>query len=141
MTSGYHGDRNDHGDHGAHGDFDDPLERLERNERQANQAFRYVLLSIVAIVVLATVIVMLEGGINDECTDDGALCMTVDRVEVVVLPLLLSVILAVTAGVTTYRRWKQHIRWRPWLFATYAMWMVTTAYLIVSSSAVFVRAG
>ncbi|MGI9589605.1 MAG: hypothetical protein ACR2MR_15580, partial [Dietzia maris] len=78
---------------------------------------------------------------DEECTDEGALCMTADRVEVVVLPLLLSVILAVTAGVTTYRRWKQRIRWRPWLYATYAMWMVTTAYLIVSSSAVFVRAG
>ncbi|WP_206473922.1 MULTISPECIES: hypothetical protein [unclassified Dietzia] len=123
------------------GEINDPLERLERNERQGTLAFRYVLLSIVAIVTLATVIVMLQGGINDECTDDGALCMTADRVEVVVLPLLLSIILAVMAGVTTYRRWKQRIRWRPWLYATYAMWMVTTAYLIVSSSAVFVRAG
>lgn len=123
------------------GEINDPLERLERNERQGTLAFRYVLLSIVAIVTLATVIVMLQGGINDECADEGALCMTADRVEVVVLPLLLSVLLAVTAGVTTYRRWKQRIRWRPWLYATYAMWMVTTAYLIVSSSAVFVRAG
>lgn len=123
------------------GEVNDPLERLERNERQGTLAFRFVLLSIVAIVALAAVIVMLEGGINDECADEGALCMTADRVEVVVLPLLLSVILAVTAGVTTYRRWKQRIRWRPWLYATYAMWMVSTAYLIVSSSAVFVRAG
>ena len=59
----------------------------------------------------------------------------------VLLPLLLSVILSVTAGVKTYRRWKQHIRWRPWLFASYAMWMITTTYLIGSSSAVFVQVG
>lgn len=126
------------GDGGA---FDDPLERLERNERQAAQAFRYVLLSAAAVVALAVVIVMIQGGINDECSDQGALCLTADRVEVVVLPLLLSITLAVMAGVTTYRRWKQHIRWRPWLFASYAMWMVTTAYLLISSSAVFVQGG
>ncbi|UVE94003.1 hypothetical protein [Dietzia sp. B32] len=139
MTSGDHGDRGDGGDHSAHGDFDDPLERLERNERQAGQALRYVLLSIVAIVALAAAIVLIRGGIDEQCADRGALCLTSDRVEVVILPLLLSIGLSVMAGVTTYRRWQQHIRWRPWLFASYAMWMVTTAYLLISSSAVFVQ--
>ena len=122
-----------------HGNIDDPLERLERNERQGVLAFRYVLLSVVAVVALAAVIVMIQGGISDECADGRALCLTADRVEVVVLPLLLSIGLAVMSGVTTYRRWNQHIRWRPWLYATYAMWMVTTAYLLMSSSVVFVR--
>ncbi|MGN0102392.1 MAG: hypothetical protein ACI39C_15755 [Dietzia sp.] len=123
------------------GEINDPLERLERNERQGNQAFRFVLLSIVAVVALATVIVLLQGGIDGQCADDATLCLTPDRVEVVVLPLLLSIGLAVTAGVKTYRRWQRRIRWRPWLYATYAMWMVTTAYLLISSSAVFVQQG
>lgn len=123
------------------GEINDPLERLERNERQGSQAFRFVLLSIVAVIALAAAIVLLQGGIDGQCGDDGSMCLTSDRVEVVVLPLLLSIGLAVTAGVKTYRRWQNRIRWRPWLYATYAMWMVTTAYLIVSSSAVFVRAG
>ena len=123
------------------GDADDPLERLERNERQATQAIRYVLLSASAVVAFAVAIVAIGGGIGEECTEPGGMCLTADRVEVVVLPLLLSIALSVTAGVKTYRRWKQHIRWRPWLFASYAMWMITTAYLIGSSSSVFVEIG
>lgn len=123
------------------GDADDPLERLERNERQATQAIRYVLLSASAVVAFAVAIVAIGGGIGEECTESGGMCLTADRVEVVVLPLLLSIALSVTAGVKTYRRWKQHIRWRPWLFASYAMWMITTAYLIGSSSSVFVEIG
>ncbi|WP_314036693.1 hypothetical protein [Dietzia sp. CH92] len=123
------------------GEIDDPLERLERNERQGNQAFRFVLLSVLAIVALAVAIVVIRGGVGDECADGVPLCLTSDRVEVVILPLLLSIGLAVTAGVKTYRRWQNRIRWRPWLYATYAMWMVTTAYLLISSSAVFVQQG
>ncbi|MDX2357538.1 hypothetical protein [Dietzia sp. PP-33] len=121
-------------------DTEDPLERLERNERQASQAIRFVLLSASAVIALAVVIVALGGG-GGECTEPGGTCLTADRVEVVLLPLLLSVGLSVTAGVKTYRRWNRHIRWRPWLFASYAMWMITTAYLIGSSSAVFVEVG
>lgn len=122
-------------------DIDDPLEHLERNERQASQAVRYVLLSAAAVVALAVAVVAIGGGTGGECTEPGGLCLTADRVEVVVLPLLLSIALSVTAGVKTYRRWQRHIRWRPWLFASYAMWMITTAYLIGSSSAVFVEVG
>lgn len=123
------------------GEINDPLDRLERNERQGNLAFRYVLLSAAAVVALAVVLVMIRGGVNEECVDQGALCLTAGRIEVVALPLLLSIGLSVMAGVTTYRRWNQRIRWRPWLYATYAMWMISTAYLLVSSSAVFVRVG
>ncbi|PAY22425.1 hypothetical protein CEY15_13655 [Dietzia natronolimnaea] len=123
------------------GESDDPLERLERNERQATDAIRYVLLSASAVVLFAVALVAFGGGIGERCTEPGGTCLTQDRVEVVLLPLLLSVGLSVTAGIKTYRRWKQHIRWRPWLFASYAMWMVTTTYLIGSSSAVFVQVG
>lgn len=122
-------------------DIDDPLERLERNERQASQAILYVLLSASAVVAFAVAIVALFDVTGAECPETGGLCTTAHRVEVVLLPLLLSVGLSVTAGVKTYRRWKQHIRWRPWLFASYAMWMITTAYLLGSSSAVFVQVG
>ncbi len=121
-------------------DVDDPLERLERNERQARQAARYVLLSAAAVVALAVAIVAIGGG-GGECTEPGGLCLTAERVDVVVLPLLLAVGLSVTAGVKTYRRWQRHIRWRPWLFASYVMWMITTAYLLGSSSVVFVQIG
>ena len=123
------------------GEIDDPLERLERNERQGNQALRFVLLSVVAIVALAVAIVVIRGGVGDECADGVPLCLTSDRVEVVILPLLLSIALSITSAVKTYRRWQARIRWRPWLYATYAMWMVTTAYLLISSSAVFVQQG
>lgn len=120
---------------------DDPLERLERNERQSSQAIRYVLLSAVAVVVLALVLLVVGGGTSAECPDTDGLCLTTGRVEVVVLPTLLSLILSVLSAVLTYRRWKNHVRWRPWLFATYAMWMITTAYLLGSSSAVFMEVG
>ena len=123
------------------GELNDPLERLERNERQGSQAFRFVLLSTLAVLAFAVVIVLLEGGVTDDCPDDGALCLTSDRVEVVVLPLLLSIGLAITAGIKTYRRWKHRIRWRPWLYATYGMWIISTAYLLISSSTVFTRGG
>ncbi len=121
----------------AFGDMDDPLERLDRNERQAGQAVRFVLLSFIAVVVLAVASVVLFDITGDECPDTGGLCLTRMRVEVVLLPTLVSLALTITSAVTTYRRWRNHIRWRPWLFATYVMWIGTTGYLLVSASAVF----
>lgn len=122
-------------------DIDDPLEHLERNERQASQAIRYVLLSSAVIVALAAAIVVLFDVTGPQCPDTDNLCTTANRVWVVVLPTLLAFALSVVSGVKTYRRWQRHIRWRPWLFATYAMWMITTAYLLASSSSVFVQVG
>ena len=123
------------------GEFDDPLERLERNERQASQAIRYVLLSAAAVVALAVAIVAVFDVTGPQCPAIDNLCTTAHRVWVVVLPTLLALVLSVVSAIKTYRRWQRHIRWRPWLFATYAMWMITTAYLIGSSSAVFVEVG
>lgn len=120
---------------------DDPLERLERNERQGPRALRYVFLSVTAMVALGFLIVALFDVTGAECPDTGPLCFTPARVEVVVIPTLLGFFLSVFAAWRTYSTWKQHIRWRPWLFATYAMWIVTTAYLLVSSSAVFAQVG
>lgn len=122
-------------------DLEDPLDRLARNERQSWQAFRYVLVSAAAVVVCAVAVVALVGGVTDDCPDTDGLCLTPDRVEIVLIPTLLSLILSVTVGVKAYRRWSSHIRWRPWLFASYAMWMVTTACLLLTSSVVFVEIG
>ncbi len=121
--------------------IDDPLERLERNERQGLQAFRYVLLSGAAIAALSIAIVALADVTGPQCAEPDTLCTTASRVWLVVLPTLLALGLSVLSAVKTYRRWQRHIRWRPWLFATYAMWMLTTAYLLLSSSAVFVQVG
>lgn len=121
------------------GELNDPLERLARNERQGWQALRYVLVSAVAVMATAVLVVAIGGGPAEECADEGALCLTADRIELVVIPTLLSMILSVTVGIKAYRRWQHRIRWRPWLFASYAMWMITTAYLLVSSSAVFTQ--
>ena len=120
---------------------DDPLERLERNERQGSLAIRYVFGSLLAIVLLSFGIVAMLDVTGPECPDTGALCFTAARVEVVLLPTLLGVGLSLFAAWRTYRTWTQHIRWRPWLFATYAMWIITTGYLLVSSSAVFTQVG
>lgn len=125
----------------GYGEMEDPLERLERNEKQGLQAFRYVLISIVAVVLLTVGIVAVVDVTGTDCPESGGVCLTPERVEVVVLPTLLSLILSVVSMWTTYSRWKQHVRWRPWLFATYAMWMVTTACLLLTSSAVFVEIG
>lgn len=119
----------------------DPLERLERNEKQGPRAIRYVFASVTAIVGLGFLIVALFDVTAAECPETGPLCFTALRIEVVVLPTLLGLILSLVAAWRTYSTWKRHIRWRPWLFATYAMWIVTTAYLLVSSSAVFTQVG
>lgn len=125
----------------GYGEMEDPLERLERNEKQGLQAFRYVLISIVAVVLLTVGIVAVVDVTGTDCPGSDGVCLTPERVEVVVLPTLLSLILSVVSMWTTFSRWKQHVRWRPWLFATYAMWMVTTACLLLTSSAVFVEIG
>lgn len=126
---------------GGFGEMEDPLERLERNERQGAQAFRYVLLSALAMFVAAIAVIAFTDVMDSECLEPGGVCVSGPRVELVLLPTLLGFILAVTSMWKTYTRWNQHIRWRPWLFATYAMWMVTTACLLLTSSIAFVELG
>ena len=125
---------------GGFDELEDPLERLERNEKQGLQAFRYVLISIVAMLATAIAVTTFTDVAGTDCPDSG-LCTSLPRVELVVLPTLLGFILAVTSMWRTYTRWKEHIRWRPWLFATYAMWMATTACLLLTSSIAFVEIG
>lgn len=122
-------------------ELDDPLARLERNERQGRQAFRFFLVSVVVVVATAALVIWLVGGITDDCGNTDGLCLTASRVEVVVIPTLLSLLLSVFSAWKTYRVWSRHIRWRPWLFATYAMWMLTTACLLGTSSVAFVEIG
>lgn len=126
-------------------ELEDPLERLERNERQGTLALRFFALSavaVVAVLVLVMVLTGVAGGAGDECAEgSGGLCMTAGRVELVVIPTLLSLVLAVFCGWKTYQKWSRHIRWRPWLFATYGMWMLTTACLLGTSTIAFVEIG
>ena len=122
-------------------ELEDPLERLERNERQGRQAFRFFLLAVVAVVATAALVITLVGGLGEDCEGADGLCMTAGRIEVVAIPTLLSMLLAVFSMWKTYRVWSAHIRWRPWLFATYAMWMLTTACLLGTSSVAFVEIG
>ena len=122
-------------------ELEDPLERLERNERQASQAFRYVLLSALAMLLTAVAIIAISDYAGSDCPDPDPICLDAPRAELVILPTLLGIILAVTSMFKTYQRWKQHVRWRPWLFATYAMWMLTTACLLLTSSIAFVELG
>ncbi|GAA3508801.1 hypothetical protein GCM10022294_17160 [Dietzia aurantiaca] len=121
--------------------MEDPLERLERNERQGTLAFRFFLVSTVVVVAVAALVITLVGGIQDECGGADGLCLTAGRIEVVVIPTLLSLLLSVFSAWKTYQVWSRHIRWRPWLFATYAMWMLTTACLLLTSSVAFVEVG
>ncbi|HJC27862.1 MAG TPA: hypothetical protein H9759_00530 [Candidatus Dietzia intestinipullorum] len=127
---------------GDHGDLgDDPLERLERNEAQSNQAFRYVLLSVIAMAAVAVGVIVVADVTGSPCDQPGGMCVTAPRVELVLLPTLLGFVLSVTSMWKTYNRWRDHIRWRPWLFATYAMWMATTACLLLTSTIAFVEIG
>ena len=122
-------------------EVEDPLERLERNERQGTLAFRFFLVSTVVVMAVAALVITLVGGIQDECGGADGLCLTAGRIEVVVIPTLLSLLLSVFSMWKTYRVWSRHIRWRPWLFTTYAMWMLTTACLLLTSSVAFVQIG
>lgn len=122
-------------------ELEDPLERLERNERQGLQALRFFLLSAAAVVIVGILVIALAGGLDEACSDSDGLCMTANRIEVVVAPTLLGLILSVISAWKTYHRWSRHIRWRPWLFTTYAMWMLTTASLLLTSSIAFVQIG
>ncbi|MCD2262612.1 hypothetical protein K3888_07845 [Dietzia aurantiaca] len=122
-------------------EVEDPLERLERNERQGTLAFRFFLVSTVVVVAVAALVITLVGGIRDECGGADGLCLTAGRIEVVAIPTLVSLLLSVFSAWKTYQVWSRHIRWRPWLFATYAMWMLTTACLLLTSSVAFVEVG
>lgn len=122
-------------------DLEDPLERLERNERQGTLATRYFVLSALAVAASIVLILVIVGGVGDDCSNVDGLCMTADRIEIVMIPTLLSLVLAVICGWKTYKVWSRHIRWRPWLFATYGMWMLTTACLLGTSTIAFVEVG
>lgn len=126
---------------GESDEVEDPLDRLERNEKQGLQAFRYVLGSIAVMAALAAAIIAFSDVPGARCPEPGELCFDSPRVGLVVFPTLLGMILAAGSMWTTYNRWKRHIRWRPWLFATYAMWMATTACLLFTSSVAFVEIG
>ena len=122
-------------------ELEDPLARLERNEREGARAFRFFLFSVVAVGATAAIVMFLVGGLGEDCGNADGLCMTAGRVAVAVIPTLLSLQLAVFSMWKTYQVWSRHIRWRPWLFATYAMWMLTTACLLLTSSMAFVEIG
>ena len=122
-------------------ELEEPLARLERNEREGARAFRFFLFSVVAVVATAVIVMLLVGGLGEDCPGTDGLCLTAGRVEVVVIPTLLSLLLAVFSMWKTYQVWSRHIRWRPWLFATYAMWMLTTACLLLTSTVAFVEIG
>lgn len=122
-------------------ELEDPLERLERNEKEGARAFRFFLLSVIVVAATAAIVMFLVGGLGEDCEGTDGLCVTGGRIEVVVIPTLLSLLLAVFSMWKTYRVWSRHIRWRPWLFATYAMWMLTTACLLLTSSVAFVEIG
>lgn len=126
---------------GGFDELDDPLERLERNERQGTQAFRYVLIAIAVMIAAAMAMVVLARLTGAGCGDSGEACSMAGRAEFVIVPTLLGFSLSVFSMWRTYRRWQDHIRWRPWLFATYAMWMATTACLLLTSSIAFVEIG
>lgn len=122
-------------------ELEDPLERLERNERQGTLALRFFVISALAVVATVVVVLALVGGVGDDCEGGDGLCVTAGRVEVVVIPTLLSLLLSVFSAWRTYQVWTRHIRWRPWLFATYGMWMLTTACLLLTSTVAFVEVG
>ena len=105
----------------------DPLERLERNERSTRQAVRYGVVSAGLVIVFVTVLGATIG------FDTGA-GFTAKRLEVLLPPLLLAICLALGATWQTYRRWKFHIRWRPWLWLTQLMWIGATAYMLLVGS-------
>lgn len=111
------------------GDTDDPLERLEINEKQGARAYYFVLLSVGAMLALAVAMLVVTDATGTP------------RVWLVVAPTVLGMILSVTSALKAYGKWREHIRWRPWLFATYAMWIATTACLLITSSTTFVQIG
>lgn len=122
-------------------ELDDPLERLERNEKQGLQAFRYLLFSVAVMIAAGMAIVVLARLTGDGCADSDEACSMAGRAEFVIVPTLLGFLLSVFSMWTTYQRWRDHIRWRPWLFTTYAMWMATTACLLLTSSVALVEIG
>lgn len=123
------------------GEINDPLERLERNEKQGLQAFRYVLIAIAAMVAAGMAMIVLARLTGAGCADSAEACSMAGRAEFVIVPTGLGFALSVFSMWRTYQRWRDRIRWRPWLFATYAMWMATTACLLLTSSVAFVRIG
>lgn len=129
----------DAGKTGLNSDGDDPLERLERNERSTRDAVRYLGLSLLAVLAVALVMALALDVGGRPCPGHGQLCTTPVRVEIVLVPTALSVLLSVGALWQTYRRWRDLVRWRPWLFCSQLMWIATTAYLLISASIVFMR--
>lgn len=118
--------------------WDDPLERLERNERSTRQALVYVLCATGAVLLLGLVLGLALDLDARPCPGHGRLCTSAPRLTVVLAPTALSLCLAAYAMWQTYRRWRELVRWRPWLFACQVMWLVTTGYMLVSASFAFV---
>lgn len=106
----------------------DPLERLERNERSTREAVRYGVVSAVLVIVFVTILGVAIG------FETGA-GFTAKSLEVLIPPLLMAVGLALGATWQTYRRWQNHVRWRPWLWLTQLMWIGASAYLLLIGSA------
>ena len=121
-------------------DVDDPLERLERNERSSRHAVLYVLASAAFVLVVALLLSLSLDFDAVPCPGYGRLCTSAPRVEFVIIPTGICIVLTGYAMWETYRRWRDHVRWRPWLFACQIMWILTTGYLLVAASIAFVGA-
>lgn len=113
-------------------EHNDPIRRLERNERQASRALLEVVLSLGAVGVLILALAAGYSLTDTRCPDNAPVCLSTSGWEFVALPMALSIVLSLRIGIKAYRNWRDHIRWRPWLFASYAMWIGTTGVLIVT---------
>lgn len=113
-------------------EYNDPIRRLERNERQVSRAIIEVVLSLGAVGVLILALVAGYSLTDTRCPDNAPVCLSTSGWELVALPLALSIVLSLRIGIRAYRNWRNHVRWRPWLFASYAMWIGTTGVLVVT---------
>ena len=115
-------------------EFNDPIRRLERNERQSSRAFAEVVISLGLVGVLILALAAAYSQTETRCPTNAPLCLSTGGWELIVFPMALSIALSIRIVIKGYRNWRYHIRWRPWLFASYAMWIGTTGVLIVSTT-------
>lgn len=112
---------------------EDPLERLERNNRSTRMALLYLGCAVVGGLLVAAAVALWTRWYG-ACDAGGYLCTRGQRTAFVLVPLAFYFLSMIGCLALTYWHWRYYIRWRPWMFVSWTLSLVTLGWMVTSGS-------
>ena len=120
----------------------DPLLRLERNNKSTRQAIMFFIGIILASTLSALLIYLvsqLMGGPLCDADDSAMLCNDTFRWLFAIVPTGIAIFGLFGSVWITYAKWRDRLRWRPWIAVVWFILPYTLAWVISVGSSLMIR--